>query len=241
MSPKASQPVPSATRPIRIFLVEDQTLFSSLLREILINHPGFTVVGEAPTAAVALATLEAASPDLLLVDLMLPDLSGLELIEQLVVRKPAYKIVVCSAACHDRAIAMAFALGVHGFVEKSRGLPELLDTLERTMQGSICLSPRVSEVLRQQAGSDSGLTVVRPGDLGILRRMLRHESVRAIAQDVGMSASGVYKVRQRIARRTGVRTKQELYEVAVEFGLLPGIPDEPAAAKSRRHAEAGGN
>ena len=109
------------------------------------------------------------------------------------------------------------------------------------MQGSICLSPRVSEVLRQQAGFDSGLTVVRPGDLGILRRMLRHESVRAIAQDVGMSASGVYKVRERIARRTGARTKAELYEVAVEFGLLPGIPDESTSAKSRRESEVGGN
>ena len=154
--------------------------------------------------------------------------------------KPAYKIVVCSAACHDRAIAMAFALVAHCFVEKNRGLSELLDALERTMQGSICLSPRVSEVLRQQAGFQSDAPSLRPGDLGILRRLLRHEPARAIARDVGMSASGIYKVRERIARRTGVRSKRELYEVAVEFGLMPAIPEEPVPSKPRAAVGPGG-
>lgn len=232
MLPDHGKSAPGDSRPIRIFLVEDQALFSALLREILANHPRFLVVGEAATAEGALLKLETAAPDLVLVDLVLPDLSGLELIEQLMGRKPAYKVVVCSAACHNQAIAMAFALGVHGFVEKTCGLPELLETLWRTVQGSICLSPRVSDVLRQQARSDASTASLRPGDLGILRRMLRHEPVRTIARDVGLSESGVYKVRERIARHTGARTKRELYEVAVELGLVPAIPGERDPAKS---------
>lgn len=226
MLPSDGQSGLGETRPIRILLVDDQTLFSSLLREILTHQPRFLVVGEAATASAALATIETAAPDLVLVDLVLPDMSGLELIDRLLAGKPAYKIVVCSAACHDRAIAMAFGLGVHGFVEKTCGIPELIEALDRTAQGSISLSPRVSNVLRQQARADANVASLRPGELGILRRILRHESVRTIARDVGLSESGVYKVRQRIARRTGATTKRELYQVAVELGLLPEFPEE---------------
>lgn len=232
MVPSTSELLPGARRPVRIFLVEDQALFSSLLQEILAAHPQFEVVGTATTATAALAGLKEAAADLVLIDLLLPDMSGLELIDRLMAGKPPYKILVCSAATHPQAIAAAFGLGVHGFVEKTCGIPELIETLERTAAGSYFLSPRVSEVLRLHARSGlEGVPTLRPGDLGILRRLSQHESVRTIAREVGLSESGVYKVRQRIVRSTGARSKSELFQAAAQLGLIPG--EQPGATAPR--------
>lgn len=205
---------------IRLFLVEDQTLFASLLVEILSGHPRFEVVGLAATGAEARERLRVVTPDIVLVDLVLPDMSGLELIAELMAAKPAFKVVVCSAAAHDNAITMAFSLGVHGFVEKTTGIPELIEVLERTGDGVYAFSPRVSDVLRRSLRDGGRQQNLLPGDLAVLRRLAQLQGVREIAAETGLSVSGVYKVRQRIARRTGARTKRELIDLAVRLGLV---------------------
>jgi two-component system invasion response regulator UvrY len=218
---------------VRVFLVEDQTLFSTLLVTVLARTRRFEVVGTAATAEAAIRELASATPDLVLVDLVLPDMSGFELIARLVIGRPAFRIVVCSAAAHDEAIAMAFALGAHGFVAKKDGIPALLETLERAADGLFSLSSQVSTVLRGRLQGRPDRAEVLPGDLGVLRRLARRESVADISRAVGLSPSGVYKVRQRLARCLGARTKSDFFRAAERLGLVEGGreagPSSPAS------------
>lgn len=230
---------PPARKPVRIVIVEDQTLFAALLTEILSAQPDFLVVGSAGTSAAAEALLAKAAADVVILDLTLPDRGGLELLQALNRAGSRTRVVVCSAAIHPAAIATAYGLGAHAFIEKTGGIHELIDTLRRAARGEYCLPPRAAEVLSQHAQGSSGPGLLQPGDLGVLRRLARHEPVRQIAAEVGLSASGVYKVRRRIARRTGARTKRELYQLAVGLGLVTGTGGPADDGSSPRRPAAG--
>jgi DNA-binding NarL/FixJ family response regulator len=225
---RTAEPWPKG-KTIRLLIVEDQNLFAAMLLEILSSQSDIKVVGTAASAAEAETILSTTEVDVIMLDLMLPDRSGLELIEALTARGTKARIVVCSAANHPTAIAMAYGLGAHAFIEKTSGIPELIDTLRRAARGEYCLSPRAAEVLRDHARGQRDSRLIQPGDLGVLRRLALHEPVRDIAAGVNLSASGVYKVRQRIARATGVRSKRDFYQLAVRLGLVPGaggVPDK---------------
>jgi DNA-binding NarL/FixJ family response regulator len=216
-------------KSIRVLIVEDQNLFAAMLLEILASQPGFQVVGSVGTASAAEELLGKIEADVVMLDLMLPDRSGLELIELLGARKISARIVVCSAVNHPAAIAMAYGLGAHAFIEKTSGIPDLIETLRRAARGEYCLTPRAAEVLRDHVRGQGDNRLLQPGDLGVLRRLALHEPVRDIAARVNLSASGVYKVRQRIARATGARTKRDFYLLAVRLGLVPGATSLPGA------------
>jgi DNA-binding NarL/FixJ family response regulator len=226
---RTAEPWPGGRR-VRVLIVEDQVLFASMLREILETQPGIRVVGTVGTAAEAEARLADEGVDVVLLDLLLPDRSGLELIETLAARGSRARIVVCSAMNHPSAIAMAYGLGAHAFIGKTSGIPEVIDIVSRAARGEYCLTPVAAEVLRDHARGQGAHGLLQPGDLGVLRRLALHEPVRDIAVAVQLSASGVYKVRQRIGRATGARTKRDFYQLAVRLGLVAGGANPPAGA-----------
>lgn len=210
-------------------------MFCALLQEILAAHPQFTVVGSAGTVTEALERLQTVTTDVVLVDLSLPDMSGFELIAQLKERKSRVKTLVCTAAAHDAAVTMAFAVGADGFAEKTTEIPEFLAMIERAADGVCSFSPRVSSVLRDSLHAGRRPATLQAGDVAVLRRLARHESPQEIARDLGLSVSGVYKVRQRIIRRTGANSKRELFELAVKLGVVPTtLAVDPAAGGAGR-------
>lgn len=208
-------------KPLRLLIVESQTLFASMLREILSVEPGFRIVGTAATAADAEAALEKSAVDVVMLDLALPDRGGLELIGRISARGATARIVVCSTTDDPAAIAMAFGLGAHGFVEKTGDLTELVDTLRKVARGDFCLTSRAATVLGEHARGAGDPGLLPPGDLAVLRRLALNEPVRAIAATSGLSTSCVYKVRQRIARVGGVRERRDFHTFAVRLGLVP--------------------
>jgi DNA-binding NarL/FixJ family response regulator len=225
------QRTPGNHPKISLFLVEDQSLFSSLLMEVFQEEPRFEVLGVASDATTALAAFEHCRPDIVIVDLLLPGMSGLELIEQIKVRLPGTKIVVCSAAAHDDAIAAAFALGADGFVEKTTGIAELLEVLQNTAAGVVNFTPHVSEVLRRRLQSEPGAAVFNLTFLRFLRHFAQREPARQIAQEMGCSLSGIYKMRRRIALALGARNRRDLERAAAQLGLVAQL-NEPAPVEN---------
>ncbi len=229
----------AGVKPKRILIVEPLELFAAMLADTLRAQSGFTVVARLGTAAEAETALENRRIDLVLLNLSLPDRGGLELIAALGERKHPARIVVCTSVNHPSAIATAFVLGAHAFVERSSGLPELVATLRRVARGEHCLGPRAAEVLRNHASGREETEVLQATDLTVLRRLALREPVRDIAASLNLSASGVYKVRRRIARATGARTKRDFHRAALTLGLVPGEPvgaaiDDGATAATDR-------
>ena len=235
---RTAEPWPRA-ETLRLLIVESQTLFASMLIEVLSVEPGIRIVGTAGTAAEAINALENAAVDVVMLDLMLPGRSGLELIGEIAGRENPARIVVCSATNDPAAITMAFGLGAHAFVEKTSALPELVDTLRKAARGEHCLTARAAEVLGEHARGAGATRLLQPEDLAAPRRLALREHVRDIAVAMGLSASGVYKIRQRIGRAGGARTKEDFCRFAARLGLVPskGAPLDPALRREPyRHA-----
>lgn len=236
---RTAEPWPGV-KPLRLLIVESQTLFAAMLLEVLSAEPGIRIVGTAGTAAEAIRALENAEVDVVMLDLMLPDRSGLELIGEITGRENPARIVVCSATNDPAAITMAFGLGAHAFVEKTSALPELVGTLRQAARGEHCLTARAAEVLGEHARGAGATRLLQPGDLAVLRRLALREHVRDIAAATGLSPSGVYKIRQRIGRAGGARAKEDFHRFAARLGLVPtqgaSLPPAPPREPDREAA-----
>jgi DNA-binding NarL/FixJ family response regulator len=213
-------PPATLAAPIRIFILDDHGLFTTVLVQILARSGDFNVVGTASNGTEALEKLAVVEAELVLVDLILPGMSGIEFIQALRARGSRVKIVVCSGVTTDRALETALALGALAFVEKSASVEELLVSLRAVAKGEFPMSPRVAAALRKIVQRRNGRKPLASGDLEILRRLARGEGTKQIAAEANLSLSAIYKARRRIAERTGAVDHWDLRSVALGLGLL---------------------
>lgn len=207
-------------RPIRLFVVDDHPLFTSLLSEIVADDPSLQIVGTAQSANAAIEALRRTEADIVVLDLMLPDRSGIEVIEILRQEHPAQKIVVCSGVGTPEAIELAYSLGAHAFIEKTANVEEFLATLAGVAAGESPMTPRIGRILRDLVRRKAVTKPLSPDDLTILRMLARHEPAKDIATQLGLSVSAVYKARERIAERLGAGSPKDLHLMAARLGLL---------------------
>lgn len=223
------EPEGGAKRPHRVFVVDDHPIFSDVLAELLNQSGDFAVVGSASSGEEALARLEALPVDILLLDLMLPGISGLEVLERLRGRDGVMRTVVYSGMATDESIAAAFAQGVSAFIEKSAGVEELLASLRAVVRGEFPMNARMSGVLRAVVRQRMARKDLAASDLLILRRLALRHTAKEIADELGMSASAVYKARTRIATRMGLSGRAGFYSAAASLGLVQATPELAAS------------
>lgn len=213
---------------IRVFLVDDHPIYAQVMAEVLAQAGGFAVVGTAPDAETALARLRDLPVDLLLLDLVLPGMGGLELLSAIREIPGVGRVVVYSGLATDESIAVAFSLGVSAFVEKSSPVDEVIATLRAVGRGESPLSARMSGVLRTLVRQRSARKDLSPSDLAVLSRLARMQSPKEIAGDLGMSQSAIYKARDRIGARAGFGARPDFRAIAAGLGLI--APASPRTA-----------
>ena len=215
----------------RVFIVDDHPILSEVLTELLNRTDDFTVVGVAKDAETALKQLEGLAVDILVLDLMLPGMGGLELLEALRVARSRMKVVMCSGVGSDNAIMEAYSQGVSAFLEKSTGVEELVSTLRAVADGKFPLNSRMGELLRDHVRRRKVFKPLAAGDMLILRRLSNGQTVKEIAGELGISMSGVYKARERIKTRMNIKGTAGFFHVAMSLGLI-----SPSAAPTSQGA-----
>ena len=199
--------------PIRIFLVDDHPLVRDGLRARLGALPGLEIAGEASSAAEALAQMDSVRPDLLLVDIGMKDMNGIELAALLLEREPAPHVVMLSMYDNPEYVQRALQAGAHGYVLKDAPASEIVAAIEAVSAGGTFLSPAVSRKLFRNQTPRPLLT---PRESEILAALGRGESSKQIARDLGLSVRTVEAHRQSIKRRLGIEGQAELIKYAVE-------------------------
>ncbi len=238
MNPPTAAGGTPASRPVRLFLVEDHPLLSDLMVEAVSKTGEFVVVGTAGTAEEALERLQTTPADLLLLDLVLPGMSGMELLAKLQDGPRGLRIVVFSGVGTETSISAAFMLGACAYIEKNVGLGDLLEALRAVMRGQVPLNHRTSQVLRAMVRLRSIRKDIVPTDLEVLRLVAARHTAKEIASELSMSLSGVYKARARIAARLDLKSETSFETAAASFGLVvPGL--EPAGLRFRPDARSG--
>ena len=215
----------SPTHKIQIYLIDDHPVVREGFARALADEPDMRVVGQAGTAAEALKETQQVKPDVVLVDLNIPDRDGIELIGALRAQLPNAKLLVLSCYDDEFRVAEALRAGAQGYLVKTSRLEEVVDGIRRIANGGAPLSPRIAgavvRAMRKPAGEGSGgLDSLTPRERQVLRLLAAGVSTRETAARLTISPKTVETHRVRIYAKLGCKSAVELTRIAVRTGLI---------------------
>jgi DNA-binding NarL/FixJ family response regulator len=144
----------SEARP-SVLIVDDHSFFRAGMRSVLTEH-GFSVVGEAPNGQVALPLIERRAPDLVVMDLSMPGMSGAEATREIKRRFPSVAVLVVTVAAGEGDVLDALEAGAAGYLLKDSEPNEIVRAVEAAVSGDTPLSPRIAKLVVQRARTASG-------------------------------------------------------------------------------------
>jgi NarL family two-component system response regulator LiaR len=204
--------------PIRVLLVDDHELVRAGLRTFLRLQADMAVVGEAASGEQALALVAASAPDIVLLDLVLPGMSGVETVRRMRAAHPDVKIVVLTSFAGQDAVLPAVRAGVAGYLLKDVGPAELADALRSVHAGGAPLHPTVAAtVLRQVSAETDPLT---PREREVLRLIARGLSNRLIGRELVLSEKTVKAHVSAVLAKLGVTDRTQAALLAVRDGVV---------------------
>ncbi|MBI5257226.1 MAG: response regulator transcription factor [Burkholderiales bacterium] len=208
---------------IRVLLAEDHRLVREALRGTLAQLSGIEVAGEAGDGQTALALTRALRPDVVVLDIGLPDISGIEVANRLRRCEPAPQVVALSAHCDKRFVTEMLCAGAMAYVTKSSAGTELERAIRAVASGQSYLCPEVANALvselRQRSEPDASSRLARR-EREVLRMVAEGLRSAAIAQRLNIAVATVEVHRRNIMRKLGVNTVAELTKHAIREGLV---------------------
>jgi DNA-binding NarL/FixJ family response regulator len=206
---------------IRLLLVDDHPLVRDGLRARLAGEPDITVVGEAGDAPETLAAVERCAPTLVLMDVGMKDINGIELTAMLLQRQPQLAVLVLSMYDNVEYAQRALQAGARGYVLKDAPAAEILTALRTVASGGTCLSPAIAAKLFR-APQPRKLLSTREHD--ILACLAQGQSSKQIARVLDLSVRTVDSHRQSIRRKLELDTQADLIKYAVEHSARNSTP-----------------
>jgi len=213
--------------PHSIVLVDDHKIMRDGIRAILQHGGEFTVVGEAESGADAVQLCKELRPEVVLMDISLPGLNGIEATTELLRHCPATKVVILSMYDDEHSVVGAIRSGARAFVLKKASDNDLLDALRTVAKGGSYLSPQVSDQLlkRIQRGDlesksvPSTLETLSPRELQVMRLVAEGRTSKEIAGLLDLGLQTVRSYRKTLMRKLGVNNVAGLTQVALAAGL----------------------
>ncbi|MBM3780387.1 MAG: response regulator transcription factor [Acidobacteria bacterium] len=212
---------------IRLVLADDHTLFREGLARLLDDVPGYTVVGEAGDGIDAVERVTTLAPDVLVLDIVMPRMNGIDAARELTQQKAATHIVMLSAHAEETYVTRALKAGASAYVTKSSGVVELLQALDAVTQGRTFVSPAVSATLVDglvrrggQPAPDTRLDVLTPRERAVLQLVAEGFSNKDAAGVLSISPATVETHRARLMQKLDVRNTAGLVLFAVRNGLV---------------------
>ncbi len=207
--------------PLKIVLIEDQAMFRDLLKKICRDHFRLSVVGEAEDAATGLALCRKFRPDIILLDLNLPDKDGVTLADELIAMDPRVRILALSTECDDYTLYRVLNSGMHGYVDKNRQSVDVLkQAIDEVIKGRVFFTEVVQQVrqrLRTEPKAFPKVLTEREQELlALLGGGLTNEEV---ARELNLSRYTVQLHRRNIMSKLGLHRTPDLIRYAVNKGF----------------------
>lgn len=201
---------------MRVLLADDHPMIRAAI-EVLLRGTGFELIGMAGSGQATIEEVERLKPDMLLLDLQMPDGSGLDVLRRLKAVKSPVRVVMLTAGIDDSALLEAKSLKVQGIVLKNSDPAFLLDCLESVRDGRSWFDPELAKRARQLAGGSARRIPLAPRErqlIGFVRKGLRN---REIAEQLGVTEGTVKVYLHAIFEKLGVGNRTELAIRADEF------------------------
>lgn len=213
---------------LRLMLVDDHEIVRLGLRALLEGQPDLQVVAEAATAAEALAVAEQCRPELILMDVRLPDASGVEACREIRGRQPQVRVIMLTSYPDDSAVVASIMAGASGYVLKQTRGRALLEAIRTVAAGGSLLDPAVTEKVLERIRAAAGSTTDRFGQLSsqerrILALLAEGRTNRQIGEALHLSSATVKNYVSEIFGKLGVARRAEA--AALYARRTNGSPD----------------
>ncbi len=203
----------------RVLVVEDHTVVRRGFCALL-TQAGFDCVGEAGTGEEALERAVELAPDVVLLDLGLPDIGGLEVIRRLGDTAPDSLPVVLTIHAEEEYVLQALAAGAGGYVLKLAEPDTVVEAIRRALAGELYIDPAVTGPIARRAVARSEPDPLTPREREVLGLIARGLTNRQIAEELVVSINTVETHRRHILEKLGTRSRAELVAYAMQHGLL---------------------
>ncbi len=228
--------------PFQVLLVDDHKIMRDGIKAILRHSEEFAVQGEAESGTEAVQICKKKRPDIILMDIGLPGLNGIETTTEILRHYPDVKIIILSMYDDEHSVVSAIRSGARAFVLKKASDNDLLDALRAVAKGGSYLSPQVSDRLlnRIQRGdleskpASSTLDDLSPRELQVLRLVAEGKTSKEIAVMLDLGLQTVRSYRKTMMKKLGVNNVAGLTQVALAAGITR-FPVSAAGASEPAH------
>ena len=213
------------SKPIRVLVADDHMIVRTGIRHVVESEPDFEVVGEAASGSEALSLASRLRPDVVVLDISMPDQSGLEVAASLRSTAGPPRVLILSMHDNPEYVLESVRAGAHGYLLKDTAGTELRNAIRAVCRGESYFSPpvarRLSAAVRGEQESHHALDQLTAREREVLLGIVRGHTNKQIATDLGISHRTVETHRESLMRKLEIRTVAELTRFAIEAGVLP--------------------
>ncbi|MCE5180659.1 MAG: response regulator transcription factor [Betaproteobacteria bacterium] len=219
------------TQPIRVLIVDDHTLFRSGIKALLLRHKNFEVVGEAGDGLEGLKRAKSLQPNVVLLDLHMPGITGREAVQLIVEEVPETRVVMLTVSEDAEDLVDCLRAGASGYLLKNIETDYLIDAIQRVANGESIMSPQMTgKLVREFRTQPKGGAAPQPGEeheklspreKEIITHLARGASNKEVARALGVAESTVKIHVQSILKKLNLTSRVQAAVYAVEHGLVP--------------------
>jgi len=209
---------------IRVLLADDHSIVRAGLRRLIEESDDIRVIAEASNGQEAIRYVQTSPPDVAVVDISMPGMDGLEVIDQIHNRHPKLPILVLTMHEEEQYVIRALSVGATGYVTKRSAPEKLVEAIRKVHDGGRFLSDSAAEALaarmsRGRSGS-SPLDLLSNREIQVLRCLAQGQTNREIAEAYGLSIKTVDTYRSRLLTKLNLRNNAELSRFAIQNRLI---------------------
>ena len=210
---------------ISLLIGDDHTMFRQGLRELLERKGGFTIIGEASDGFEAVELAQRYKPDVALLDISMPGMTGIEAARQIGQLSPNTRTVILTMHRDERTVLEALRAGANAYLLKDADASELIEAIRTVHRGEVALAgsaaARVLDLLRRAGRADPAADVLTPRERDILALVAQGDDNKAVALKLSLSEKTVGNRLSEIFQQLGVTNRTQAAIVAVQRGLVP--------------------
>lgn len=210
---------------VRILLVDDHRMMREGLSAILSATDGYEIVGEAEDGCTAVAAALDLEPDLVVMDVGLPRMNGIEACRRITKERPEARVIALSTHADKRYVLNMIAAGASGYVLKEAASEELIRAVDAVVRGGHYLSPQITGVVfepmrgKPVRSASSSLEILGPREREVLQLLAEGKTSKVIAERLELSIKTIETHRRNISQKLGLKSIAELTKYAVREGM----------------------
>lgn len=211
-------------RKIKILLADDHEVMRSALRSLLDSREEFTVVAEAGNGREVLGLVEQHEPDVVVMDINMPELNGIEATRQLCTSYPNIRVLGLSIHVKGRMVSEMLNAGARGYVPKNSAASELLQAIHTVMTGKMYISPEVLgdfvDSRSRAVSAENPFTALTEREREVLQLLAEGYPTKQVAEKLGLGVPTVHTHRQHLMQKLNARSIADLVLYAIREGII---------------------